>query len=102
VVVLVFYLTTGYEAAVSASLGAMIFIVPQQYFAIKSFRYMGARAVFKTVQTFYRAESTKLILTACGFALVFSFYKEVDVFALMMSFSLLVIINGVSSLIVVK
>jgi len=92
----------GQQAALSSLIGAAIFIIPQQYFAFKAFRFMGARAVTKTVQNFYSAESAKLILVAVGFALVFSFYKEADIFALMTSFVLLVFINGVTPLLVSK
>ncbi|WP_255376089.1 ATP synthase subunit I [Oleiphilus sp. HI0080] len=98
----IFWLTKGNVAAISAVLGACIFIAPQQYFAYKSFRYMGARAAVKTVQSFYSAESSKLLLVAAGFALVFSFYQEADIFALMMSFIVLVIINGIAPMLLAK
>lgn len=74
----------------------MIFVLPQQYFAQKSFRYMGARSIVKTVQNFYSAETAKIVLIATGFALIYNLYKEVDVFALITSFIVLVIINGLS------
>ena len=97
-----FWLAKGDTSAISAFLGALIFIAPQQYFAYKAFRYMGARAAVKTVQSFYSAESSKLLLVAVGFALVFSFYQEADVFSLMVSFVSLVIINGVAPLLLAK
>ena len=100
--ILLFWLIRGNVAAISAFLGAFVFIAPQQYFAYKSFRYMGARAAVKTVQSFYSAESSKLLLVAVGFALVFSFYKEADVFALMVSFIFLVIINGIAPILLAK
>jgi ATP synthase protein I len=100
--IVIFWLTKGDVAALSALYGALIFIAPQQYFAYKSFRYMGARAAVKTVQSFYSAESSKLLLVAVGFALVFSLYKEADVFALMVSFILLVILNGIAPLMLAK
>ena len=100
--VIFFWLIRGDVAAISAFLGALVFIAPQQYFAYKSFRYMGARAAVKTVQSFYSAESSKLLLVAVGFALVFSFYKEADVFALMVSFVFLVIINGIAPMLLAK
>lgn len=102
ILVVIFWLTKGNVAALSAFFGALIFIAPQQYFAYKSFRYMGARAAVKTVQSFYSAESSKLLMVAVGFALVFSLYKEADVFALMVSFILLVILNGIAPLILAK
>ena len=92
----------GQNAALSSLFGALVFIVPQQYFAFKAFRDMGATRVTKTVQNFYSAESSKQLLVAAGFALVFSFYREADVLALMTSFIILVIVNGVSPLILAK
>jgi len=97
-----FYLISGENSALSAFIGSVVFIIPQQYFAFKSFRYMGARAAAKTVQSFYSAESSKLLLIAMGFALVFSFYKEVDVFALMTTFIVLVLTNGIYPLLTAK
>ena len=97
-----FYLMSGKNAALSSLLGTLVFIAPQQYFAFKAFRYMGASRVTKTVQNFYSAESSKQLLVAAGFALVFSFYKEADVLALMTSFIVLVIVNGVSPLMLAK
>lgn len=92
--ILAFWLFKGESAALSAALGASIFIIPQQYFTLKAFRYMGARSVMLTVQNFYKGESSKLILIAMGFALTFKFYKELDVSALFTTFILLVVVNG--------
>jgi ATP synthase protein I len=92
--ILAFWLLKSEDAALSAALGASIFIIPQQYFTLKAFRYMGARSVMLTVQSFYKGESSKLLLIAIGFALTFTFYKELDVSALFAAFILLVVING--------
>lgn len=102
ILTITFYLFNGQNSALSSLLGSLVFIAPQQYFAFKAFRHMGASRVTKTIQNFYSAESSKQLLVAAGFALVFSFYKEADVLALMTSFIVLVIVNGVSPLMLAK
>lgn len=92
--ILMFWLLSGTNAALSALLGASLFIIPQQYFTLKAFRYMGARSVMLTVQNFYKGESSKLVLIAIGFALTFKFYQEVDTLALFTAFIVLVVTNG--------
>jgi len=95
---LLFYLFSGQLAALSALLGGLIFVLPQLYFALKAFRFMGATSIAKTLKNFYSGESTKLLLIAIGFALVFSFFKGVDVVALFSSFICLLVLNFLTPL----
>ena len=91
---LVFLIFGETKSAISAFLGGAIFVIPQLYFSAKAFRYVGARAIPKIVQNFYKGESTKILLIALSFALVFKFYAaEVDHFALFFSFIATVIAN---------
>lgn len=68
-------LLSSTTAAMSALLGGMVSIVPTAYFAIKLFRYQGARAARQIVNSFYKGEALKLILTIALFALVFKFFN---------------------------
>ena len=68
-------LLSSTTAAMSALLGGMVSIVPTAYFAIKLFRYQGARAARQIVNSFYKGEALKLILTIVLFALVFKFFN---------------------------
>lgn len=71
----------------------MIFTVPQLYFGIKAFRYMGARSSQLVVQNFYKGEFSKILLVAIGFAVAFKLIKPLDVFALFFTFSVCLVAN---------
>lgn len=73
----------------------MIFTVPQFYFAMKAFRYMGARSSHLVVQNFYKGEFSKILLVAVGFAVAFKLVKPLDVFALFFTFIVCLVANFV-------
>ncbi|MFV1872429.1 MAG: ATP synthase subunit I [Oleiphilus sp.] len=95
----IYYLLNGRVAGLSAFLGGLVFILPQLYFGLKAFMYSGARAIDKIVISFYKGESTKILIIVIGFALIFSFIKPIDYFALYSSFITLLIVNCFSGLI---
>ncbi len=68
-------LLSSATAAMSALLGGVVSMVPTAYFAIKLFRYQGARAARQIVNSFYKGEALKMILTIVLFALVFKFFN---------------------------
>lgn len=68
-------LLSSATAATSALLGGVVSMVPTAYFAIKLFRYQGARAARQIVNSFYKGEALKMILTIVLFALVFKFFN---------------------------
>lgn len=70
----VFALLWNVTAAMSALLGGLVSIVPTAYFAIKLFKYHGARAARQIVNGFYKGEALKIALTAILFTLVFKFF----------------------------
>jgi ATP synthase protein I len=78
-------------AAYSAFIGGLIFIVPNAWFAHRAYRYQGARHAHLVVGNFFRAESTKIALTAVFFAAVFILMKPVHVPALLFTFAVMVI-----------
>lgn len=65
----------GRVGGYSAALGGLISLLPGTYFMIRYFRHSGARAMDLVVKSAYIAEGVKLVLMACGFALVFSQVK---------------------------
>jgi ATP synthase protein I len=90
---LVLLFISGYVAAYSSLIGGTIFAIPQLYFGFKAFLYAGAHAVQNVVINFYKGESTKILLIAVSFALVFKFLKPVDYFALYSTFISVLILN---------
>lgn len=75
VIVLAFvvYFNWGIEYAKSALAGGAVTIIPNIFFALKAFRYAGARSSEKVMESFYSGEKMKIVLTALLFALAFKF-----------------------------
>jgi ATP synthase protein I len=73
-------------AAYSAFLGGMISVLPNAYFALKVFRYRGARQMPMIVKSFYAGETGKLIITTVLFALVFAGIRPLNELAVIISF----------------
>lgn len=62
---------SGGPAAISALTGGLVCLLPNAYFAWRTFRYQGARFARDIVKSFYRAEAGKFGLTAALFTFVF-------------------------------
>lgn len=73
---------TGY----SVFLGGMVSTLPNAYFALKAFRYRGARQMLLIVKSFYAGESGKLIITAVMFALIFAGIRPLNELAVIIGF----------------
>jgi len=80
---------TGY----SVFLGGMVSTLSNAYFALKAFRYRGARQMPQVLKSFYAGESGKLIITAVMFALVFAGIKPLNELAVIISY-ILILITG--------
>jgi ATP synthase protein I len=80
---------TGY----SVFLGGMVSTLPNAYFAIKAFRYRGARQMPLVIKSFYAGESGKMIITVVMFALVFAGVKPLNELAVIISY-ILILITG--------
>lgn len=63
------------KAATSALLGGMVCIIPNVYFAYKVFKHQGARAAKQIVNSFYKGEAFKIILSIFLFTAVFVLCK---------------------------
>ncbi|MFP3976775.1 MULTISPECIES: ATP synthase subunit I [Marinobacter] len=81
-------------AAYSAFVGGLIFLVPNTWFAYRVYRYQGARNAHLMVGNFFRAETTKIALTAIFFAAVFTLMEPVYVPALLFTFAVMVMAGG--------
>lgn len=73
VISLVFGVVSSNRAGYSLWLGSTVYIIPTSCFAAKFLVDGGASAARKIVKNFYKAEVTKLLLSAVLFALVFRF-----------------------------
>ncbi len=60
-------------SAKSALIGGLIGIIPNIIFALKAFRYVGARSAKKVVESFFSGVKIKMVLTAILFSLAFKF-----------------------------
>ncbi|MDN6320313.1 MAG: ATP synthase subunit I [Marinobacter sp.] len=81
-------------AGYSAFIGGLIFIVPNAWFTRRVYRYEGARQMRLMVGNLFRAESTKIALTAVFFAAVFTLMEPVHVPALLFTFAVMVVTGG--------
>ncbi|MDS1309029.1 ATP synthase subunit I [Marinobacter xiaoshiensis] len=81
-------------ASYSAFIGGLIFIVPNAWFVHRVYRYQGARNAHLMVGNLFRAESTKIALTAVFFAAVFTLMEPVHVPALLFTFAVMVLAGG--------
>ena len=74
------------EIGVSILLGGLIQLIPQAWFTWQAFKYAGANHASAIVRSMYRGEAGKLVLTACGFTVVYSVMDNVNAIALMSAF----------------
>lgn len=70
-----FWFGYGNEAGLSSLFGGIIAIFPNLLFALIYFRYSGAMAAKKVVQSFYLGEILKLLTTLILFTVVFQWSK---------------------------
>jgi ATP synthase protein I len=73
--------------------GFLIAIIPYSYFALRVFRYRGAKAAMQVAQSFYRAEAGKFVTSAIGFALAFALVRPIEPAALFAAYGLMIVIQ---------
>ena len=88
-------LIAGKVSGLSALLGGLIAWLPNTYFAIRAFRYRGARAAQKIVRSFYAGAFGKMILTMAMFAMVFIQVKPLSALALFVGFAIVQTMNWI-------
>jgi len=87
------FLMVGQLSGLSALLGGLIAWLPNTYFALRAFRYRGARAAQKIVRSFYAGAFGKMILTMAMFAIVFIQVKPLSALALFIGFAIVQTMN---------
>ena len=80
-------------AGYSAFIGGLIFVIPNAYFAHRTYRFEGARQMQLAVSNMFRAASIKIALTAIFFAAVFTLMESVHGPALLFTFAVMVAIG---------
>lgn len=75
-VVVIWLVFLGYEAAVAALFGGLIGVVTNLYFATRSFALGPGATAQQMLQAMFRAEMVKLLLSALLFALAAKFFSE--------------------------
>ncbi|MCG7532825.1 ATP synthase subunit I [Psychrobium sp. MM17-31] len=95
---LIFFLTNGKMAAVSALCGGLISIFPNFVFATLAFRNAGASASREILSDFFKGEALKLVLVIVLFWVVF---KTLDVIylPLFVTYALAIVLHWLSPLI---
>lgn len=81
-----FFAQAGQVSGVSAGLGGLIAWLPNLYFALRAFRYRGARVAHRIVRSFYAGAFGKYVLTMAMFGVVFIKVKPLDALALFIGF----------------
>lgn len=76
--------------AVSVLVGGLIQILPQAWFSWQAFKYAGASNVDKVVQSMYRGELGKVVMTATLFAILFTVDKQWNYLALFTTFLVMI------------
>ena len=88
--VVAFISMTDKLMAVSVLMGGLIQILPQAWFSWRAFKYAGASNVDKVVQSMYRGELGKVVMTATLFAILFTVDKQWNYIALFTTFLLMI------------
>ena len=70
---LITYMYLDFDAVLSALTGGSIAIIPNMVFAYKAFKYAGASASRKVIDSFFSGVKIKMGITALLFSLAFKF-----------------------------
>lgn len=89
-------------AALSILLGGLVFIIPHAFFAWRSFMYMGAAKAQLVCRSFYRGQTTKFLLTAVMFTMIFTLIQPLNVFILFVSYITMAIVNFIAAALMLK
>ena len=81
------------KTSYSVLIGGIIQIVPQTYFSLLAFRYVGARQAPKILSAIQKGEAGKLLITALFFGLSFCFISPLDVPALFLAYGAMIVVQ---------
>lgn len=82
--------------------GGLVAVLPQAYFAIRAFRWRGARSAQAIARAGYSAEVGKFVLSVAGFALVFALVRPIHGPAVFAGFLLMLVIQITGSWLLVR
>jgi len=77
----------------SAIVGGLIFIIPNAYFLFYALRFRGASQAFLVAQSFFQGLMGKLALSAAGFAVAFSMFKNLHVLTMLLVYMVMVFLQ---------
>lgn len=83
----------GMTQAYSLFAGGLIHTIGSIYFARLTFRHRGARQLGSSVQSMYRGETGKIVLSAVLFVTVFLFVRPLGVIAFFSGYAAMVIVH---------
>ena len=89
------------NAATSALLGSVVYLIPNAYFASKLFKHQGAHSARQIVNSFYKGEALKIIISIFLFTLVFRLL-EITPLAFFISYIMMIMTHWFAPLIVVN
>ncbi len=102
VIGVVFWLAEDISAAGNAILGGLIALVPNIYFALKTFRYFGAQSAVAVTLSFWTGELGKYALTVGLFIFVFLAVKPNNLIALFIGYFVVLMVSALGLLLVKK
>lgn len=87
------------DKLVSGSLlsGGLVAVLPQAYFAIRAFRWRGARSARAIARAGYSAEVGKFLLSGAGFALVFALVRPISGVAVITGYLVMLVVQVTGS-----
>ncbi len=83
-------------------LGGLVQVIPSAYFGFYAFRYRGARATHSLLQSMYRGEVGKFVLTLLGFAFAFSSPARAEAIWIFAAYGAMALVHCIGSRYVVK
>jgi len=86
----------------SALLGGLVCLLPTCWFALRAFRYSGARSATKIAASFYAGASGKMLLTIVLFGALFTQVKPINALAVFAGFAGVVVVNMIVPLVVAQ
>ena len=101
-VVLVLGWLFGPLSAKSAGLGGLICFIPTCWFALRAFRYSGARSANEIIRSIYAGASGKMVLTIVLFGFTFAYVKPINAMAVFAGFAGVSVMNWLVPLIVAQ
>ncbi|MFI4918603.1 MAG: ATP synthase subunit I [Legionellales bacterium] len=89
------------HTAVSVLLGGLVYIIPNAYFANQVFKFQGARAAKQIMNSFYKGEAMKIILSIFLFTAVFALCR-IKPLAFFVSYTLVLLTHWLTPWIIVN